>query len=69
MNQVLKEDVETNKEEKNTDVIYFLFLKYLIYFFLQLTSSLSTKTWAKTKHKQKSKVAKLFKFCKVKVKK
>jgi hypothetical protein len=32
MNQVLKTHVETNKEEKNIDVTYFLFLKYLIYF-------------------------------------
>lgn len=31
MNKVLKTDVETNKEEKNTEIICVLFLIYLIF--------------------------------------
>jgi hypothetical protein len=31
MNQILRTDVETNKEEKNTKIIYVLFLIRLIY--------------------------------------
>ena len=32
MNQILRTDVETNKEEKNTEIIYVLFLIGWIYF-------------------------------------
>jgi hypothetical protein len=62
MNEVLKADVVTNKEEKKNRINLLSVSEIFNIFFLQLTS-LPTKSWAKTKHKHKPNVvAKLFRF-------
>jgi hypothetical protein len=53
MNQVLKTHVETNKEVKNFDITYLLFLKYLIIFFFTINVAIH-KFMGENKHKYKS---------------